>query len=113
MRFKRDLKMDTDSLRLFVRAHDRGSISAAARDLGWLPATASAALARAERELGGKLFVRTTRALKATPGGQAFLEQARAALAQLDEARERLLSDKAAVQGLLRLSAPSDIGQQV
>jgi DNA-binding transcriptional LysR family regulator len=51
--------------------------------------------------------------LKATPGGQAFLEQARAALAQLDEARERFLSDKAAVQGLIRLSAPSDIGQQV
>jgi DNA-binding transcriptional LysR family regulator len=105
--------MDIDSLKLFVRAHERGSISAAARDLDWLPATASAALMRAERDLGGVLFARTTRSLKATPQGLAFLERARRALALLDEGRELFLSDAAVVKGLVRLSAPSDVGQQV
>jgi DNA-binding transcriptional LysR family regulator len=105
--------MDVASLKLFVRTAERGSISAAARDLGWLPATASAALLRAERELGGKLFARTTRSLKATPNGERFLERARQALALLDEGREVFRTDRQSVQGLIRLSAPADIGEQV
>jgi DNA-binding transcriptional LysR family regulator len=107
------LKIDLAALKLFVRADERGSISAAARELGWLPATASAALMRAEQELGGKLFTRTTRSLKPTPDGERFLERARQALETLDEAREVFLSGKQAVQGLIRLSAPFDVGEQV
>jgi DNA-binding transcriptional LysR family regulator len=107
------LKLDLDALRLFVRASERGSISAAARDLGWLPATASAALLRAERELGGALFVRTTRNLKPTPGGERFLERARQALALLDDGRDLVQSEARAVTGLIRLTAPVDIGEQV
>lgn len=105
--------MDLAALRLFVRADERGSISAAARELGWLPATASAALQRAERELGGKLFVRTTRSLKPTPGGAQYLERARQALALLDDGRDRIQSEGRAVAGLIRLTVPVDIGEQV
>jgi DNA-binding transcriptional LysR family regulator len=105
--------MDSGALKLFVRAHELGSISAAARELGWLPATASAALFRAEKELNGKLFTRTTRSLKATPNGERFLEHARQALATLEEGRELFHSDKQNVQGLVRLSAPTDIGEQL
>ena len=105
--------MDLAFLKLIVQADERGSISAAARHLGWLPATASAALFRAEEELGGKLFTRTTRSLKPTPEGQRFLEQARHALAMLDEAREVFQSGRSKVQGLVRLTAPADVGQQV
>ena len=105
--------MDLTFLKLIVQADEKGSISAAARHLGWLPATASAALARAEDELGGKLFTRTTRSLKPTPEGQRFLEQARLALATLEEAREAFLSGRSKVQGLVRLTAPADVGQQV
>jgi DNA-binding transcriptional LysR family regulator len=105
--------MDLAFLKLIVQADERGSISAAARHLGWLPATASAALARAEDELGGKLFTRTTRSLKPTPEGQRFLDQARVALATLDEAREVFQSGRSKVEGLVRLTAPVDVGQQV
>jgi DNA-binding transcriptional LysR family regulator len=105
--------MDLDALKLFVRAHERGSISAAARELGWLPATASAALLRAEQELGGKLFARTTRSLKATPLGARFLERARDAVAMIDEGRELFHADRKEIQGLVRISAPVDIGEQV
>src|SRR5712691_8358782 len=99
--------MDLAFLKLVVRTDERGSISAAARDLGWLPATASAALMRAEEELGGKVFARTTRSLKATPDGERFLEGARQAIAALDAAREVFLSGRQVVQGLIRLSAPA------
>ena len=105
--------MDLDELKLIVRAGELGGISAAARELGMLPATASAALLRAEREIGGKLFVRTTRSLRPTPNGELFLERARQAIALLDDARERFRSDRQRVQGLLRLSSPVDIGEQV
>jgi DNA-binding transcriptional LysR family regulator len=108
-----DVKLDLAALKLFVRADERGSISAAARELGWLPATASAALLRAEEELGGRLFARTTRSLKATPQGQRFLERARLALATLDDAREDFASERESVRGLIRLSAPTDIGEQL
>lgn len=105
--------MNLAFLKLITQADERGSISAAARHLGWLPATASAALARAEDELGGKLFSRTTRSLKPTPEGERFLEQARLALATLEEAREAFVSGRSQVQGLVRLTAPADVGQQV
>jgi DNA-binding transcriptional LysR family regulator len=105
--------MDLATLQLLVRAHQRGSISAASRELGWLPATASAALQRVERELGGKLFTRTTRSLKATPQGELFLERARGAIALLDEGRELIQSDRQKVSGKLRISLPIDAGEQV
>ncbi|MEE3217801.1 MAG: LysR family transcriptional regulator, partial [Pseudomonadota bacterium] len=38
--------MDTEALRLFVRAAERLNISAAGRDLGLAPAVASARLAK-------------------------------------------------------------------
>jgi DNA-binding transcriptional LysR family regulator len=107
------LKLDLDVLRLVVRASERGSISAAARDLGWLPATASAAIQRAERELAGALFVRTTRSLKPTPGGEHFVERARQALALLDDGRDLVQGDARAVAGLIRMTVPVDIGEQV
>src|SRR4029077_7261413 len=39
--------------------------------------------------------------------------QARLALATLDEARERFVSGRSTVQGLVRLTAPADMGEQV
>ena len=48
--------MDTDSLRLFVRAAEKLNISAAGRDLGLAPAVASARLARLEHEVGAQLL---------------------------------------------------------
>jgi DNA-binding transcriptional LysR family regulator len=105
--------MDLTVLTLFLRAEEHGSISAAARELGWLPATASAALQRLELELGGRLFDRTTRSLKPTPAGKQYLERARQALSSLDEARVLFQSHKTKIEGAIRLSAPVDIGEQV
>lgn len=102
-----------DDLQLFVRAADSGSLSAAARGLEVSPAVASAALKRLEATLGTRLFVRSTRSLRLTPEGEAYLAHARAALANLNEGAQALAGGREAISGVLQLSAPSDFGRNV
>lgn len=52
-----------DDLQLFVRTAALGSFSQAAREADLLPGQVAAAVARLERELDLRLFVRTTRSL--------------------------------------------------
>lgn len=98
-------------LRVFVRAAELGSLSAAARHLDLSPAVASAALKRLEAELGGRLFVRSTRSLRPTAEGERFLAHAREALRQLDAGVDALRDGQAGLRGELRISAPSDFGR--
>ncbi|QHB54413.1 LysR family transcriptional regulator [Ralstonia solanacearum] len=102
-----------DDLRLLVRIADAGNLSAAARQLGWLPATASAALKRVEGELGARLFERTTRSMRPTEAGQRYLGHARQALEALDEGAESLGQDRTALAGPIRIAATSDLGRNL
>ncbi|AWV08051.1 LysR family transcriptional regulator [Marilutibacter maris] len=100
-------------LRLFVLAARLGSLSAAARQLDISPAVASAAIKRLEAELDTRLFVRSTRALRATAEGERFLAHAHEALRALDEGVQTLRGEGAELRGELRISAPSDLGRHV
>ena len=102
-----------NDLDIFVRTADNGSLSATARALDLTPAAASAALKRLEAELGVQLFVRSTRSLRLTPHGEQFLAQCRPAVAALQQAGEQLASGAQALRGVLKLSAPSDLGRNV
>src|SRR5262249_42980526 len=90
-----------------------GSVAAAARETGQLAATATAAVRRIEQQLGARLFARSTRALKTTPEGDAFLQRVCDALALLDQGKAELLSPLTQVRGRLRLAASTDAGTQV
>jgi DNA-binding transcriptional LysR family regulator len=100
-------------LDIFVRTADNGSLSATARALDLTPAATSAALKRLEAELGAPLFVRSTRSLRLTPHGERFLEQCRPALATLQRASQELAAGEQALRGILKLSAPSDLGRNL
>ncbi|HBP5564476.1 LysR family transcriptional regulator [Pseudomonas paraeruginosa] len=102
-----------DDLQVFVHTSDSGSLSAAARQLGISPAVASAALKRLESELEVRLFARSTRSLRLTPEGDAFLLHARASLRSLEEGRRLLQGGKDQIAGVLQLSAPSDFGRNL
>lgn len=102
-----------DDLNVFVRTADRGSLSAAARELEISPALASAAVKRLEGELGLRLFARTTRSLRLTEQGEHYLDHAREALRLLREAHQALTEGKQAVGGVLRISMPSDLGRNL
>jgi len=68
-------------LETFARISDRGSISAAARDLGLSQASASRQLKELEDRLGAQLIRRTTHSIALTPAGQALLRDARELIA--------------------------------
>jgi DNA-binding transcriptional LysR family regulator len=100
-------------LDIFVRTADNASLSATARALDLTPAAASAALKRLEAELGVPLFLRSTRSLRLTPHGERFLAQGRPALQALQQAGAQLAAGEQGFKGLLKLSAPSDLGRNV
>ena len=103
--------MDIDDLTLFVRIARLGSISAAARDLGLTPASASARLAAFERRLGARLLHRTTRQATLTVDGRAFLPHAEHVLDAAAAARAALGREQAAPRGTLRVAAPASFAR--
>jgi len=102
-----------DDLTVFVQTADRGSLSAAARDLEISPALASSALKRLEGALGLRLFARTTRSLRLTDEGEHYLRHAREALRLLREGHSALIQGKENISGVLKISMPSDIGRNL
>jgi DNA-binding transcriptional LysR family regulator len=102
-----------NDLDIFVRTAENGSLSATARALDLTPAATSAALKRLEAELGVQLFLRSTRSLRLTVHGELFLAQCRPALALLQQASQELAKGERALRGVLKLSAPSDLGRNL
>ncbi|MHA4870534.1 LysR family transcriptional regulator [Duganella sp. PWIR1] len=102
-----------DDLTVFVRTADRGSLSAAARELEISPALASAAVKRLEGELKLRLFARTTRSLRLTEEGELYLRHAREALRLLKEGRDTLMQGQETLGGTLKISMPSDLGRNM
>lgn len=100
-----------NDLELFVRAAERGSLSAAARQLGLSPALASAGLKRLEGELGVPLMLRSTRSLRLTREGERLLPAARLALDGLRDASEEIATGRQVVRDHLQISLPSDLGR--
>lgn len=110
------MKMDRISpLQLFIAAAEAGSFSAAARRLELDPVQASATIARLERELGVRLFERSTRRLRLTEAGEQWLPHARLLVAAWEEGQAALRDTAGTdrpLSGRLRVSLPSDIGRQ-
>ena len=95
----------------FVHIADAGSLTAAARALeASLPAVVRT-LAALEKQLGVRLFNRTTRRVALTDEGRSYLEQCRPILAAVAESERHLRSDASAPAGRLRITAPVLFGQ--
>ena len=93
----------------FTRTAELGSFAAAARELGISPVAVSQNISRLELSLGVRLLARSTRALGVTPEGQAFLEQCKGPLAQLDAACKDIASDVQHAGGKLRVTVASPV----
>jgi len=94
-----------------LRINETGSLTAAARALdSSLPAVVRT-LAALERELGVRLFNRTTRRLAPTGEGLRYLERCRQLLALVAESEAELRDSEQAPHGLLRVTAPVLFGQ--
>lgn len=95
----------------FVRISERGSISAAAADLGMTQATASRQLSALEKRLGAQLIERTTHSLTVTETGKEVLVDARALLSRWEGLEERLSTDREKLAGPIKLVVPIALGR--
>ncbi len=102
-----------DSLRIFVTTQRKGSLSAAARSLSLSPATISRRISALEEELGVQLVDRTSRNLKMTEAGQAFVERAEVVLEAMAEAEQAARVSRQRPEGRLRVHSRTHIGLRV
>lgn len=102
-----------DDLQVFVHAAQSGSFSAAARQLDLSPALASSAVQRLERALGIRLLQRSTRRMRLSEDGERYLPHAQAILAAVAGGDAALAQGRDEIAGILRLSAPSDLGRNL
>jgi DNA-binding transcriptional LysR family regulator len=93
----------------FVRTAEAGSFAKAALELGVSAVAVSENISRLERSLGVRLLARSTRELRITPEGQAFLEQCTQPLRQLEEACREVAAATAEPSGLVRVTLVSAV----
>jgi DNA-binding transcriptional LysR family regulator len=91
-------------LRYFVAVAEELNFSRAAERLHMAQPPLSAAIRQLERELGVELFTRTSREVKLTDAGRAFLDGARRTLAQVDQTVEDAKRAGAGELGRLRIA---------
>jgi DNA-binding transcriptional LysR family regulator len=91
-------------LRYFAAVADELNFSRAAQRLHMAQPPLSAAIRQLERELGVELFTRTSREVKLTEAGRAFLPGAQRTLAEADRAVQDARSAAAGELGRLRLA---------
>ena len=89
---------------VFVTVVERGGFSAAARALGLTSSAVSKAISRLEQRLGVPLAIRSTRSLRLTAEGQAFLERALQLLEEMDLLESEIRQASSQVNGTLRVS---------
>ncbi|MFM0097908.1 LysR substrate-binding domain-containing protein [Paraburkholderia nemoris] len=98
------------NLESFVRSAETGSFSAAARRLALTPAAVSRNVALLERNLGVRLFQRSTRKLTLTEAGERFLVEIGSNLDALQAAIASVSNDRSEPAGVLKVSMAPTFG---
>ncbi|MDU1652860.1 LysR family transcriptional regulator [Leclercia adecarboxylata] len=102
-----------EDLILFVRVAALSSFSDAAREAGVQPAQVSAAIKRLESSLAIRLFARSTRSLRLTPEGEAWLPYARQMLDAMYAGMQKIQTPEEEISGTLQIAVPSDLGRNL
>lgn len=105
--------MDFDAITVFVKVVEAGSFAAAARQLGLPKTTVSARVAALEKRLGVSLIQRTTRSLRVTEAGEAYFRHCVNAVREVELGEAALVQARERPSGLLRITAPFDLGHTV
>lgn len=101
-----------DTLRTFVAVAEAGGLARAARQRGSSAPAVTRAIAALEKRLGTPLLLRTTRSLRLTEAGEAFLADCRRILGELDAAEAAVSGRRAEPQGVLSVTAPATFGRR-
>jgi DNA-binding transcriptional LysR family regulator len=100
-----------EAMTAYVRTAERGSFSAAARDLGTTQPNVTRAIQQLELRLRVRLFHRTTRRLVLTDEGRDYLERCRDILAAVADADQSVGAGAKTLRGQLRVFAPVSLGR--
>ncbi len=101
------------AMETFVRVAELGSFNRAATQQGITPQAVSKAIRQLERELGLRLFHRTTRRSTLTDEGKAFLARLRPGLESIHEAWSEAHEFTREQGGLIRIAAPPLVGKKI
>lgn len=104
---------DLNDIAVFVKVAQFESFSRAAHALGMPVSTVSRKVTALEEELGVTLLQRTTRKLSLTAQGRAYFNQCSEPLNQLYDAERVLTQTQKKPEGLLRITAPVIMGQEI
>lgn len=99
------------TLEIFVAVAKAESFAAGARALGLSAPSVTRGINALEERLGARLFTRTTRKIRLTEVGAAYLIDAQAVLAQLQAADDAASGAAVRPQGHLRITCPSEFGR--
>jgi DNA-binding transcriptional LysR family regulator len=96
--------MELEGIRTFMRVVQAGSFAAAARQRGAAPSSVSRTVADLERDLGVRLFQRTTRRLALTEAGRSYHREVAPLLEGLERAADAARDLGGRPRGLLRVA---------
>lgn len=105
IKYSAKMKITLEEMQVFISVVDSGSITAAAERLNLTISATSRALLRLEEKMDSTLLYRTTRRIKLSEEGAAFLQKAREVVKLAQEAEEVLISHKNIPSGTLRVDA--------
>ena len=105
--------MDLNEVAVFIKVIQLGSFSKAAIALEMPNSTVSSKVSMLEKRLGVTLIQRTTRKLNITPAGQEYFKRCLLGVAQIEAAENEILVAKGEPQGLLRITAPIELGSVI
>lgn len=91
----------------------RRSFRAAAIDLGMSTTALSNSIGKLERDLGVRLFNRTTRSVSLTDAGRHFTDQVGPALGDIHDAMDAVRSQQSTPSGVLRINAFATAAREV
>ncbi|TXK40861.1 LysR substrate-binding domain-containing protein [Nonomuraea sp. C10] len=97
--------MELQQMRYVVAVAETANFTRAAEQCLVVQSALSHQIARLERELGAKLFDRTSRSVRLTPAGEAFLPAARQALDAAERARAEVAAAAGEIRGRLAIGA--------
>jgi LysR family transcriptional regulator, regulator for bpeEF and oprC len=102
-----------NAIPLFISVGESPNLTAAGERLGLTASAVSKAVTRLEEELGQRLIHRTTRKIRLTEEGLAFLERCRHILNEVAEAEAEVAHTRATPHGRLRVQMPIGFGRIV
>lgn len=86
-----------------IKTADLGSFSKAARAMGYSTPALVKQVNGFEAEMGVRIFERSNKGVRLTPGGRTFIEDARSIIAQCDLALQNAIKSQAEADSLIRV----------